>query len=107
MTALKCRGRQHRTDGRAWEVIDEAERDGPRRRGGGEAGTRRKPGMKDEGGGGGREGAEARARGKGGQTQNLVPRRSRTKIPRTERARWKGDLVRCGENAEPHQTLPA
>ena len=60
--------------------------------------------MKDEGGGG-REG-EARARGRGGQTQNL-PRRSRTKIPRTERARWKGDLVRCGENAEPHQTLPA
>ena len=39
----------------------EAERDGPRRSGGGEAGARRKLGKKDEGGGDWREG-EARVR---------------------------------------------
>ena len=62
---------------------------------------------RDHEGRGGKRGRSQREREEGGQTQNLSLR-SRTKIPRTERARWKGDLVRsCSEHVEPHQTLPA
>ena len=73
---------------------------GGRRGQGGSQGRRTRGG----GGGGGREG-EARVRGRGGCRLSNLSRRSRTKIPRTERARTRtGREIWCDAANTPSRT---